>query len=431
VDEAAIQDYYDKNATEFQLPERARVAYVTFSAEALAAQITVSDTDVKAYFDEHQTEFSTPEQRQVAHILFNAPTTAGDAEKQAARAKAETVLKLAQQSPDKFAELAKQYSDDAGSAAQGGTLDVFVRGVTTPLNQSLIQDAFALKPGEISGIVQSDFGYHLLKVLAITPAKVTPLEQVRASIEQQLKQQKTREQFAALADQFGDQLLMRSDSLQPAADLVKMPIRESAWLNKGQSNTAPWTDQVLQAVFSSDVINSKRNSAAIETGADSLIAVRLLEYQPAGKRELAEVSESIRQTLLLQQAQTLAIKQGQAYLAQLQQGGNPPPSLQWTPPQTIRYEQVGRSELGRQVFQVNTEKLPAYVGLEDPREGFAIARVEAVKEGEVDDAARAGYAKLRRDQVGAEAMEAFLANLRQQAKIEFKGFAKDSGNEEQ
>jgi peptidyl-prolyl cis-trans isomerase D len=290
-------------------------------------------------------------------------------------------------------------------------------------SKSFEDAAFQLKSGEVSGIVQSDFGYHIIKVLAITPAKVPPLAQIRSNIEQKLKQQKAKDEFAKQADEFSNRVYEPGDSLKSAADFVKAPVQESAWMSKGQPGTAPWTDKTLQAVFSSQVVSDKRNSSAIEFSPDSLIAVHILEYKPAGTRELAEVRDEIRQKLLRQQAMAMAIKQGKVLLADLQQGGNS--SLQWSPSQTVSYAQAGRQgDLGRQVFQADAAKLPAYVGAENPQNGYVIIRVDAVKDGETDDAVRAGYARQTREVVGEEVMQAYLADLRKRATIRFKGFAK-------
>lgn len=422
VDDAAVKDYYDKNAAEFQLPERARVEYVAFSADALLPQVAVSDAEIKAYYDEHQSEFGTQEQRQAAHILIAVSAQASDADRQAARAKAEQVLKLVRQSPDKFAELAKQYSQDPGSASRGGDLGTFGRGMMVkPFEDAVYQ----LKPGEISGIVQSDFGYHIIRLLAVVPAKIQPLAAVRGSIEQKLKQQKAGDEFAGLAEKFSNTVYEQSDSLKPAADLVKMPVQQSAWLNKGEPGPAPWTDKMLQAVFSNEVVKNKRNSAAVEVGPDSLVAVRMLEYKPAGARALSEVGAAIRQKLQRQQALALAVKQGKALLAQLQQGGKP--QVEWKSSQSISYAQATRlqGELGRQVFQADAAKLPAYVGAENAQNGYLIVRVEAVKDGSVDDVKRAGYAKQMRELTGDEVMQAYLADARKRADINIRGFAEE------
>lgn len=423
MDEAAIKTYYDKNATEFQTPEQARVEYVTFSAEALQAQIAVDDAEISKYYEEHQSEFGEQEQRQAAHILIAVDAKASDAEKQAAKANAEQILQQVRQAPGKFAELAKQHSQDTGSAVNGGDLGLFSRGMMVkPFEDA----AFQLKPGEISDVVQSDFGFHIIKLLAVKPAKVLGLNDAKNTIAQKLKLQKASDKFAELAEKFSNIVYEQSDTLKPAAELVKMPVQQSAWLSKGQGGPLPWTDKALQAVFTKDVLQDKRNSAAVEIAPNTLLAVRLLEYKPASARPLAEVSDAIRQKLLRQQALELASKQGKTTLAQLQ--GGEKPDLVWKAAQTItRAQRAGLdAELVRQVFQVNAAKLPAYVGQENALGGYTLVRVEAVTEAAApDDVKRARYLQQLRQLSGDELLQAYLADAKKHADISIKAFATD------
>jgi peptidyl-prolyl cis-trans isomerase D len=426
VDDAAIKDYYEKNQADFKVPERARVEYVEFSAADLLPQISVSDDEISQYYEDNKAQFGTPEQRDAAHILISVAAQASDAEKQAAKAKAERILQEVRKSPQKFAELAKKYSEDPGSASHGGDLGFFSRGMMVkPFDDA----AFSLKPGEVSGLVQSDFGFHIIKLLAVKPAHVKPLDEVKSSIVQQLKQQKADDKFAELADKFSNTVYEQSDSLKPAAELVNMPIKQSGWLDKGEPGALPWNDKALQAVFSDDVLKDKRNSSAVEIAPDTLLAVRLLDYKPASSRPLTEVAPVIRQRLLRQQAEELAVKQGQQVLAQLQQGKKA--DLHWKAAETVtRVSHNGlEPELARLVFQADADKLPAYVGTESMRgDGYLLARVESVKPvGAIDEAKRARYEQQLRQMTGEEMLKAYLENARQHAKIHMTAFKAADG----
>jgi peptidyl-prolyl cis-trans isomerase D len=416
VDDAAIKAYYDSNAQAFRTPERARVSYVLLTPNALTQQITVSEEEVKKYYEQHRAEFGADERR-AAHILIPAPASASAADKQAARAKAEQILQQLKQSPGKFAELAKQYSGESGSAGNGGDLGFFKRGV---MGSAFDDAAFALKPGEISGVVQSDFGFHIIKLLEIKAAQGGSFEQMKAEIAKNLKQQKAADQLADLADKFSNAVYEQNDSLQPAADIAKVSVQQSGWLTKGQAAPAPWNDKALQAVFSDDVIKQKRNSGVIEIAPDTLLAVHLLEYQPVGTRPLAEVSDSIRQQLLQQEASKLAVKQGQSILEQLQGGSYQAGNLTWQKAQTItRSQRAGMDvELSNLALRAATDKLPAYVGAPLPQGGYAIARLEAVKEATEPDAARrAVYMQQLYQLTGDELLLAYLADARKRASI--------------
>ncbi|BBE51693.1 Peptidyl-prolyl cis-trans isomerase D [Ferriphaselus amnicola] len=420
VDDTAVQAYYDKNQNEFQAPEQARVEFLAFSAGALQGQVEVDEAESKKYYDEHQAEFGAPEQRQAAHILISVSPQSSAAEKEAAKAKAENVLAQVRQNPSKFAELAKQNSQDLGSAVNGGDLGVFGRGaMVKPFEEA----TFALKAGEISGLVQSDFGYHIIKLLAVKPARIASLAEVKGAIDLKLRQQKAADKFAELAEKFSNAVYEQSDSLKAAADLVKLPVQQSGWLVKGQTPAAPWTDRALQAVFSDDVVKNKRNTAAVEIGPNTLLAARLVEHKPASVRPLVEVAAAIRQKLQFQQAMELANKQGKDNLAQLQKGATP--EVSWQAAQVVtRARHPGlEGDLARQLFQANTSKLPLYLGAETAQ-GYLLLRLEAVKEGaEIDDAKRSAYMQQLRQFSGEELMRAYLADARKHADVSIKPFA--------
>jgi peptidyl-prolyl cis-trans isomerase D len=420
VSDADVASYYDKHADEFQLPERANVEYVQFSADSLLPTIKLSESDVKQYYDEHAAEFGTGEQRQAAHILITVAKQATDAEKQAAKAKAEDVLNQVKQSPAKFAALAKQYSQDPGSAANGGDLGMFGRGaMVKPFEDSV----FSLKVGEVSGLVQSEYGFHIIKLVAVKPAKMQALAAVRGLIEQRLKSQQAADKFAEVAEQFNNTVYEQSDTLKPAAELVKTTVQRGGWLSKGQVPSGIWTAKVLQAVFSEDVLKNKRNTAAIETASNTLLAARVVEYKPASARPLAEVAASIRQSLQRQRAAQLAEQRGADMLTALQRGDKV--VVSWKPAQTLSRNQRSAfaPELVQAVFRADTSKLPAYVGVTNSQGGYLLARIDAVKEAAaIDDNKRGGYAQQIRQMTGEELLLAYLADAKKRADISMKEF---------
>ncbi|MEW6563171.1 MAG: SurA N-terminal domain-containing protein [Pseudomonadota bacterium] len=415
VDDAAVKSYYDKNPKEFEAPERVRVEYVVFSADGMQGQVAVDDAEVKKYYEEHHAEFETQEQRQAAHILIAAGKQASEAERQAAKAKAEQVLQQVKLNPAKFGELAKQYSQDPGSAVSGGDLGVFGRGMMVKPFEDAV---YSLKPGEVSGIVQTDFGYHIIKLSAVKGGKVLSFDEVKKEISAKLKQQKAADKFAELADKFGNAVYEQSDSLKPAADLVKAGILQSGWLVKGAVAGPPWNDKAIQAVFSDDVLKNKRNTSAIEIAPNVLLAARLIEHKPASLLPLAEVSGGVRQKLQLQQAQELAVKEGKSLLEKVQKGEKV--AVDWKGPQTLtRAQRAGLDNaLIKLIFSANSAKMPGFVGAENPQGGYLLARVEAVRgiDG-IDDAKRARYMQQLRQMSGEALLQAYLADARKQAEV--------------
>jgi peptidyl-prolyl cis-trans isomerase D len=414
-DEAEIKKYYEQNQKEFQSPEQARVEYVKFSADNLSSKIEVTAEETRQYYEGHSTEFGTPEQRHAAHILINVAAAASKADQDAAKAKAERLLEQVKSSPGKFAELAKSNSQDPGSAENGGDLGFFGRGMMVkPFEEAV----FALKQGEISGLVKSDFGYHIIKLVGVKPARIMPFDEARSAIANKLRQQKAADKFAELAEKFSNVVYEQSDTLKSAADLVGAKIEQSGWLVKGAGAGEPWTAKALQAVFSDEVVKNKRNTAAIEVAVNTLLAARIVEYKPAAVLAFGEVSEIIQQKLLQRQMLELAAKQGKTVLEQLQRGDKT--TLNWSNPQTITRAQYGSldKELVRQIFRVNSAKLPQFIGAESAQNGYMLVRIDAIKDGEIpDEAKRANYAKQLRQMIGEEMFQAYLADAKQQAAI--------------
>jgi peptidyl-prolyl cis-trans isomerase D len=423
VDAAAIDDFYKKNQGEFKTPERAKVEYVVFSADSLLPQIAVEDAEISKYYEEHQAEFGTQEQRQASHILITVSAQSSDADKKAAKEKAELVLQKLKQAPDSFAALAKQYSQDPGSAANGGDLGMFGRGaMVKPFEEAV----YKLKVGETTDLVQSDFGYHIIKLTAIKPGKNQTLAEVKGFISQRLKTQKATDKFAELAEKFSNTVYEQSDSLKPAAELVKMPVQQGGWLNKGPATGGVWTDKAIQAVFSDEVLKNKRNTAAVEVAPNTLMAARVVEYQAASVRPLSDVTAEIQKKLQHQQALDLVAKQGGEMLAHLQHGEKT--NVSWQPSQTItRGQHPGLdAELTQLAFQLSSAKLPAYVGVPVAMSGFALVRVDEVKEAAaIDDNKRNRYLQQIRQVTGEELLRSYMADAQKHADIKIKPFTAD------
>jgi peptidyl-prolyl cis-trans isomerase D len=419
----AVSDYYNKNAQEFQLPERANVEYVVLSADSLLSRVSATDEEIKAYYNEHLNELGTQEQRQPAEIFIYLGKQASEADKQAAKAKAEQVLQQAKQAPAKFAALAKQYSQDPESAAKGGDLGMHVRGEKiSPDWETVLDVTFSLKAGEISDLVKTETGYHIIKLIGIKPAKSQALAEVKTLIVQRLKLQHASDKFAELAEKFNNTVYEQSDSLKPAAELAKTTVQHGVWLSKGQAPAGLWTDKALQAVFSEDALKNKRNTAAIEVAPNTLLAARVTEYKPASARPLTEVAAGIRQKLEKQQAAELAAQQGKILLEQLQRGEKA--SVSWKAAQSLtRSQRSGiEPELLQAVFRTDTGKLPAYAGV-NSQNGYVLARIEAVKEtGSVDENKRSRYAQQIRQITGQELLLAYLADVKKRADITMKDF---------
>lgn len=417
VEPAALRSYYDKHQDEFRLPEQVRLEYVVLSVSELMKQLTVSDEEVKKYYAEHASRYGEPEQRRASHILITFPANATPAEKAAAHAKADEILVQLRRNPEKFAEIARQHSQDTGSAAQGGDLGFFGRGaMTKPFEEAV----FGMKAGEIAGPVESQFGAHLIRLTAVRPARTTPLERVRDDISQELKKQQAGRKFAEAAESFSNMVYEKPDSLKPAAQAFGREVQTSGWLaRKGGENGLLGNEKLLQAAFAEDALKHKRNTEAVEVAPNTLISARVVDYRAASLRPFAEVSAELGQRLQREQAAALAVTQGKAVLAQLQEGKGAP-QLPWSAPQTLsRQHAQGLSQAAvSRAFAVESRTLPAYTWLENPQGGGTLLRISRVIEADaIDDAKKKAYAERMRQITAQENFAAYLQSVKDRSEI--------------
>ncbi|MBU2641487.1 MAG: SurA N-terminal domain-containing protein [Gammaproteobacteria bacterium] len=370
-----VDQYYANNKVAFTEPEQVRAEYLVLDRAKVAASIAVSDQAVTDYYASHAAEFGVPEQRSASHILIVADKNADAATRAKARAKANELFQTLQKAPDRFAELARTQSQDPGSAAQDGHLGSFGRGMMV---KSFDDAVFSMKPNEIRGPVESDFGYHVIRLDGIQAAQTAPLANVRAAVIDELRKQQSQKVFADLADNFGNLVYENATSLQPAAAATKQTIQQSAWMTARQA-PAPFDHPGLQeAVFSSESLKSKQNTEAIEVQPGVLVAARVIEHRPARVRPLSEVRPEIEAKLRAEQGARLLTKQGEATIQALLKGNEA--GMSWSAFQIVGRQPSAMLDAteAKAVFRVGTDKLPAYTGFVRPDGSYRIVRVSRV-----------------------------------------------------
>lgn len=420
--EGALKKYYDANPKEFEVAEQAKAEYVILSQEAMAGQVTVSDAEVKAWYESHKNNYQQPEERRASHILIKLDEK-DKKDKEKIRARAQALLKQLQANPAAFAELAKKNSEDPGSAANGGDLGFFSRGTMV---KAFEEAAFSLKEGQISGLVESDFGFHIIKVTSIRGVREKPLSEVRPEIEAELKRGAAARKFAEAAESFSNAVYEQSDSLKPIAEKFKLEIKQSGWLSHvpNPANGPLANEKVLKALFSDDAVKNKRNTEAIEIGANTLIAARILEHKPASMQPFEAVKANIEVQLKRKEALMLATKAGQAHLAELKKGGAE--KVTWSAPKTVSYlnAQAVPSLAMPGIFKVDSSKLPGYSGVELPRIGYALFKVTRLLPADkIPDEQRASHVEQFNGLATQEEMRSYLAALRIRYKVEINNEA--------
>ena len=380
VDDAAVRAFYDANTVAFRTPEEVKFEYLVLTPDAIAAQASVTPDEVKKRYEENMKQYTQEEQRQAAHILIAVKPDASDADKAAAKKKAEDLAAQAKANPAKFADLAKKYSEDPGSASQGGDLGSNTRGTMVKAFDDAV---FAMKPGEITGPVQSEFGWHVIKLEGVTPAKTMSFDEAKRQIETDLKQQKTNQKFGTAADQFQNLVYEQADSLAGVAKALNLEAKTSGWVTRTDAQRLAFGNQkFVQALFAPESVSAKRNTEAFEVGPNTLMAGRVVEYKAAAPRPYDEVKDEIRRQLVRREAGEMAQKAGLAKLALLEQGkSDKDAGVTFGKPVSVLRNQMqpGFSpDALTKVFRVDATKLPQYVGAANERGGYGIYRVQKV-----------------------------------------------------
>ena len=421
-EEADINDYYEKHKVDFHLPERARIEYLVLSLEAAAENETVSLESINKYFEENQDEFSQPEERKASHILISVPAAASEDEKKSARDKAENILELLKQNPDTFAEIAKEHSDDPGSAIQGGDLGFFGRGVMVKAFEDKI---FSMQSDEISDIVETDFGLHIIKLTDVKEAKRSDLTDVREQIEKKLKIETMSSSFGEIVEDFSNLVYEQGDNLQAVAEKFELTIQSTDWITRNTVEPPILANEkLLSALFSDESIKNQRNTEAIEVKPDTFVSARIVEHKPATAQSLMVVKDQIVEKLKRQMAQAKAIEEGQEKLARLQETGESgDDNSSWGDVKQISYMQsqgLDHETLGA-IFKVETSNLPAYTGSINPEGGFNLIRINKVIEPEsIEKTKLDNFGKQLQQMITQEEMSSYLTMLRKRYEVRVK-----------
>jgi peptidyl-prolyl cis-trans isomerase D len=365
VSDESIAAYYAANRREFETPESVKAEYVVLTLDDIAAQIAAPEAELRAYYEQNRAAYGQPEERRASHILVTAGEGGSASDKAGARKKAEELLAQLRKNPGDFAKLAREFSKDPGSAAKGGDLGFFGRNMMVKPFEDV---AFKLKPGEISDVVETDFGFHIIRVDEVKPATYKPFEDVRADIEREFRRQHAQKKFAEAVEQFTNTVYEQSDSLKPVADKLGLRIQTADNLTREGVPAKPGAPQVLtprviQALFSEDAVAKRRNTEAIEVAPNTFVSARVVEHRPATLRPLAEVRDQIRARLERQEAARLAREAGAAKLESLRKS---PSDAGFSAIRTVsRAAPEGLPPVAiRAIMQAPADQLPAFVGAE-------------------------------------------------------------------
>lgn len=373
VTEADVEAFYKSNQAQFHVPEQASIEYVVLDLDSVKKSLTVNESELKDYYQQNLERFAGKEERKARHILINAPKSASDAERKEARAKADQLLADVRKNPASFADVAAKKSQDTGSAASGGDLGFFTRGaMVKPFEDA----AFALKKNEISDIVESDFGFHIIQVTDIKTPQQRSFEEMRPTLEAEFRQQAAQRKFAESAEAFTNGVFEQADSLKPVAQRLGLTVQTATVGTEPQAGAkgALASKRFLESLFSADSVEKKRNTEAVEIGPSQLAAGRVVQHIPAHTQALAEIKDQVRQRLVQQKAAELAKKEGLTKLAAWT--ANPAAANVQAPVLVSRTQTQGQApQIVDAALQANTAKLPAFAGADLGADGYAVVKV--------------------------------------------------------
>ena len=414
IDDATIKADYEANKDLYRSTEHASAQFVVLRAADLAARATITDAALHDYYDKNPARWAGVEERRASHILITAGKDGSAPDKAGARKVAEDLLRQVRAKPADFARLAKEKSKDPGSADKGGDLGWFGRAaMVKPFEDA----AFALKQGQISDVVESDFGFHIIEVTGVKGAGAKPFDEVRPTIEAELRKQAAQKSYAELADQFTNFVFEQPDGLAAAAAKFGLQVQTVDNLTRQgvpqqPDKAALFTPAVIDAVFAPDSLEKHHNTKAIDVGNSSLVSVHVTQYVPSAVRPLEEIRPGIVAALQHQAAVKLAREAGEARLAQLRKA-----------PDDAGFEPV--HDLGRRdtsflpakaiaaIMAEPASKLPEYLGVDQADGSYAIVHVLGITHAEPSDADRAALEKSISDRVVSGEQQGYVQALRE------------------
>lgn len=420
--ENAVRDYYEAHPARFERPARLRAEYLVFDQKSMHARVEVSDDQVQQFYQANQDRYGQPEERRARHILVQAATDAADDVIEEARRKAQEILDRVRGDPARFEEIARAESQDPGSAASGGDLGFFGPGAMV---QAFEEAVYALSPGQVSDLVRTDFGFHIIELTEIRPPTIRPLDEVREEIVEELKRQEASRLFAMNAEKFANAVYEQPDSLQPAAEMLGLEIRTSDWIFRNGGKIDGYGDEkLIGALFSEEVREAGENTEAVEVERGVLVAARVAEYEAARVLPFEEVQPAIEEQLRSEEAARLARERGERTLEALASGQGTEGG--WTEKRKVQRSVPTLPPAAMQaIFSASTANLPARVGVVMPQGDYVIYEILNVERPELtdDDPRLQAVAQQYSQWMADSELRAYISALRERYKVKVSASA--------
>jgi len=426
VSDTELRNYYDSNQQAFQAPERVKLEYLDLDIANIAKTLSVDDETLRSYYEQHRKDYVTPGQRRASHILITLEEGADQQAEKAAREKAEGILQRLRAGED-FATLAKEVSEDPGSAGEGGDLGYFERGV---MDKAFDDVVFEMQEGAISEPVRTVFGLHIIKLTGVKPETGKPFEELKDELKSAYLKGEAERLFYEYAERLGDLAYEDPGSLQPAADALGMETQQSDWITRNGGSGLLASPKLLGAAFGDDVLLEGNNSEPIEISPEQVVVLRVTEHEEASVRAYEDVKQEITDLLKQQRASELARAEGEKLLARLRDGASLQDLAADVGSEVASLQGVERdnselpANLRRRLFRMPRpgQDKPVYGQVQLRNGDFAIIALRAVNDGTAEEAAAIGGEERLQQALESAMGEAYyrhlLDNLRARANIE-------------
>jgi peptidyl-prolyl cis-trans isomerase D len=416
IEPEAIKAAFDQNKELYTAPEQISIEYIELSTEELKSEIEVDDTELKQFYADHQDQFVGPEQRRVSHILIE-----GDDEDTRAML---VDLKEQLAGGASFSDLAKQYSQDTGSSENGGDLGFIQQGV---MGDEFETAVFNLATeGDVSEPVQTEFGYHLIKLTQLEAPQGKSFAQAKAEVSQLYKQSEAEKLFYEKAEQLADLSYEDPDSLQPTADALDLEVKQSQFFTRNGGSGIASEDKVVNAAFSNDVLEEGLNSTVIELSKNHFVVLRKHNYKEESLLPFDSVAPAIEEGLRFEQARIKAQQIGEGYLLKIEDGEKPETLLLENWHQAAFYER-NSDAVSQQILQhafamkKPEQTNPSYSGFIANNGNYIVVQLTSIKDASAasldKEQREALREQLKRIAIESE-LSALLASIKEDAEIE-------------
>ncbi|MCP1476921.1 peptidyl-prolyl cis-trans isomerase D [Pseudomonas sp. EB276 TE3739] len=412
-----VKAYYDEHAKEFMTPDQVIIDYVELKKSSFFDQVAVKDEDLEAAYQKEIANLS--EQRRAAHILIEVNDKTTEAQ---AKAKIDEVqARLAK--GEKFEALAKEFSQDPGSANNGGDLGYAGPGVYDPAFEKAL---YSLSKDQVSEPIRTDFGYHLIKLLGVEAPEVPTLASLKDKLTRELKAAQVEQRFVEATKQLEDSAFEASDLAQPAADL-KLTVHTSKPFGREGGEGVAANRAVVTAAFSPEVIDEGANSTAIELDPETVIVLRAKEHLKPAQLPLESVNAAIRTQLTKEHASAEAKTRAEKLIADLRDGKAPlDKAIDGQTWKTTEAATRGQEGVDPAVLQAlfrmpkpAAKDKPTFTSVTLPDGSLMIVRLNGVNEAAAPtDEEKAQYRRFLASREGQQDFAAYRKQLEAEAKIE-------------